>query len=288
MRTSEWIQVGFALVLAVAAWFCPLPLRRRWQIAFFAVFAVVAVVFVRSLTLVLTPSQVSAIRDWLPVALMLVPYWQTGRFFLKSNERLQDWLEELDRRWLARLSPSVARMGRPSRLFMELAYLSCYAIVPAGLGALHLAGMRACTGTYWFVVLVSTYTCYAITPFFPALPPRSIAGDRVIAPASNKGRVVNLWLLQRGSIQAISFPSAHVASTLSASLVLLRFLPVAGAFFLAISLSIAVAAVVDRYHYALDVLLGAAVALAVFLIWTAHLIPSSLIATPAMALTAGL
>jgi membrane-associated phospholipid phosphatase len=76
--------------------------------------------------------------------------------------------------------------------------------------------------------------------------------------------VFNRWILQHGSIHAISFPSAHVASTCAVSLVLLHFMPLIGLAFLFVSVWIAIGAVVGRYHYALDVLLGAATALGVF------------------------
>ena len=75
----------------------------------------------------------------------------------------------------------------------------------------------------------------------------------------------NRWILQHGSIHAISFPSAHVASTFAVSLVLLRYAPGVGAAFLFISIWIALGAVIGRYHYALDVITGAITALAVFL-----------------------
>jgi membrane-associated phospholipid phosphatase len=75
---------------------------------------------------------------------------------------------------------------------------------------------------------------------------------------------LNRWILGRGSIQAITFPSAHVASALAAALVLLRVEPWIGAIFLVIALSIAVATVVGGYHYASDALLALVVALVVF------------------------
>jgi membrane-associated phospholipid phosphatase len=148
---------------------------------------------------------------------------------------------------------------------MEIAYLFCYPLVPLGLAVLYVAGLRQYANVFWFVVLVSTYICYAITPFVPALPPRSIAGEQIPSLAPNVGRVFNRWILRHGSIHAISFPSAHVASSLATALVLLWFVPLAGLVFLFIAVCIAVAAVVGRYHYALDVLLGALTALVVFL-----------------------
>jgi membrane-associated phospholipid phosphatase len=68
-----------------------------------------------------------------------------------------------------------------------------------------------------------------------------------------------------GSIHAISFPSAHVASAFAIALVLLHYAPATGVIFLVLAVLISLGAVVGRYHYALDVLLGAATALAVFL-----------------------
>jgi membrane-associated phospholipid phosphatase len=145
--------------------------------------------------------------------------------------------------------------------------------VPLGLAALYVSGRRAHVDFFWLVVLTATYLCYAITPFFPAMPPRdalkaaSFAADSLpadpAAGAQNRGRRFNRWLQEWGSIHAISFPSAHVASALAVSLVLLRWMPVTGSCFLAGAVLIAIAAVAGRYHYLLDVLLGAVVALVV-------------------------
>jgi hypothetical protein len=157
--------------------------------------------------------------------------------------------------------------------------------------------LRRYANTFWFFALVPTYLCYAITPFVPALPPRAVRADRTASLSTQSGvspeakvlrksRVFNLWILQKWSIQAISFPSAHVASALAISLVLLHYVPLAGAIFLALTFWIAVAAVVGGQHYAIDVVLGAALTLGVYLAWRAHLIPNTLFTTPAIALLA--
>jgi membrane-associated phospholipid phosphatase len=130
---------------------------------------------------------------------------------------------------------------------------------------LYVAGLRGDVSNFWFVVLVPTYICYAITPFVPALPPRVLAGAELTYTPQGKARIFNRWILRHGSIHAISFPSAHVAAAMAVSLELLRVVPLAGLAFLAVSIWISVGAVVGRYHYALDVLLGAATTLVVFL-----------------------
>jgi membrane-associated phospholipid phosphatase len=214
----------------------------------------------------MSPLASSIFRDWFPVVITLVPYWQTGQFFVKPNEKIQDWLGEIDRRFFLTFSRMGWQLGRGVRLTMEWAYSFCYPIVPLGLAALYMVGLRQKADTYWLLVLVPTYICYAVTPLFPALPPRSLTKD-CASQSATKSRAFNLWILKHGSIQAISFPSAHVAAALGASLVLLQYVPVAGALFLVISFWIAMAAVVEGYHYTLDVILGAAVSLAVYLAW---------------------
>jgi membrane-associated phospholipid phosphatase len=284
MRTSEWIQAGFATLLALVAWVRPLPSSRRAEISLLAAIAIVAVALARLSPHLLGPAA-SVLRDWLPVLLTLIPYWQTGKFFSGPNEKIQAWLVSSDR-WLFHFVPRASwSSARWLRLTMEWAYALCYPLVPLGLAALYIAGLRREANAFWFFVLVPTYLCYAITPLFPALPPRSLRPEPARSETT-RSRVFNLWILKHGSIQAISFPSAHVASALGVSLVLLHDVPIAGAVFLVITFWIAVAAVVGGYHYAIDVLLGAALALGVNLVARAHLIPSILLTAPATAFVA--
>jgi membrane-associated phospholipid phosphatase len=247
---------------------------------------VAAVLLARASVYVLSHDPAHILRDWLPVALTLAPYWQTGQFFTGPDEKVQAWLRAIDQLLLG----SVPRIGltweRATRQVMEWAYMMCYPLVPAGLGVLYAAGLKKDASTFWFLVLVPTYLCYAITPFVPALPPRSL--EKTSGSKQNRGRVMNLWILRYGSIQAISFPSAHVASSLAVSLVLLWAVPAAGWVFLAVTFWIAVAAVAGGYHYAIDVVLGAALTLVIFGAWALHLIPSSLITALAATLVAPL
>jgi membrane-associated phospholipid phosphatase len=206
---------------------------------------------------------------------------------LRPSEKIQTWLAASDRQVFALLSQTGFEFSRTARLLMEWAYSFCYPILPLGLATLYFSGMRRYADTYWFLVLVPTYLCYAITPFFPALPPRSL-GNTGTPPRATKSRRFNLFISNHVGIHAISFPSAHVAASLGASLALLQYVRLAGAIFLAITFWIAVAAVVERYHYTIDVVLGALVALAVYLAWRAELTPSTLFTAPAISLAAPL
>ncbi|MGC2399458.1 MAG: phosphatase PAP2 family protein [Acidobacteriaceae bacterium] len=271
MRTSEWIQVGFAIILAVAAWIHalsahPLPARRRWNITLLGLVPLAAVSLARASAHFLPPLYVSILRDFLTVALFLVPYWQTGQFFQKPNHRLEQRLLTFDR-WLMPRTATTSGTARTGiGLVLEVAYLFCYPMVPLGLAVFYVIGQREHVASFWLVVLIATYLCYAFTPFVPAYPPRDLAGRQPPPAQVGKARIFNRWILKHGSIHAISFPSAHVASSFAVALVLLRFTPVFGLIFLFIAVWISLGAVVGRYHYALDVLLGAITALLVFLV----------------------
>jgi membrane-associated phospholipid phosphatase len=269
MRTSEWIQVGFSIGLAIAAWLQalgprPLPQGKRWFVTGLALVPVIGVALVRATAWFLPPLYVSVLRDWLTVGLFLVPYWQTGQFFQGPNHRIEQRLMAFDR-WLM---PGTAATSGTARTglgwALEIAYAFCYPFVPLGLLALYVMGQRQHAAGFWLVVLIATYLCYVITPFVPAYPPRDLAGGKPPRAQVGKARVFNRWILQYGSIHAISFPSAHVASSFAVALALIYYSPVVGCVFLFVAVWISLGAVVGRYHYALDVIAGVVTALVVF------------------------
>ncbi|MBS1800399.1 MAG: phosphatase PAP2 family protein [Acidobacteria bacterium] len=277
MRASEWIQLGSAFIFAVASWLAPLvshplPLRRRWAVTGLAAVTATAIALAHLASSALAPNQFEVVLDCLTVVLFLIPYWQTGQFFREPNHAIENRLLAFDRRLL----PHIAHTSGTSRnligFILEMAYLSCYPLVPLGVTAIYAAGLRERINGFWLVLLLATYICYAVTPFVPAYPPRSLVNNQpaTVAPA-NKGRIFNRWLLKHGSIHAISFPSAHVASAFAIALVLLHYAPYLGATFLIIAIMISLGAVIGRYHYALDVILGAVTALIVFLACYRHL-----------------
>ena len=72
--------------------------------------------------------------------------------------------------------------------------------------------------------------------------------------------------VQNGTIGANTFPSGHVAGSLAVVFAVIGTVPWVGLVLLVIALSISLACVVGRYHYAIDVVAGAAMAL---VIWAA-------------------
>lgn len=270
MRAAEWINIlAFPCFVALAWCRRNLDAPRRAKITAIglvglSVTAITALVLPR----VLDPFPASVIRDWVPYALLLMFYSQAGQFVTRVDVEFQGRLERLDSRIVA---PAIewcksSGAGRWILTTLELAYLLCYVSMPMGLGAMYLMRMGWKADQFWFVVLLATYASYAMLPFIQTQPPRMLSEERSVQPPPNQVRVLNLWILRHASIHANTFPSAHVASTTACALILLRLAPGVGLVFLTIAILIALGAVVGRYHYAADAILGETVAIAAFLI----------------------
>ncbi|MBV9342179.1 MAG: phosphatase PAP2 family protein [Acidobacteria bacterium] len=266
LRIGEWIQLVFIGLLGLGAWFRPLEAGRRKHVTLLALAATAAIAAARFSGRWMSPLSSSVVRDWIPAATMLVPYWQVGQFFTASNPALEARLAHFDSAFFRRvgIEPARAKISVAAATYLQLAYLMDYPLVPLALVVLYTIRLRSKVDFYWLVVLVATYVCFGLTLFIRALPPRMLPGYEKFQVPSTRIGALNRVLLDRFSIQAITCPSAHVASSLAAALVLLRLEPWAGAIFLCLALSIAAATIIGGYHYVADVLSAMGIALIVF------------------------
>jgi membrane-associated phospholipid phosphatase len=254
MRTSELVNLVYFSALTILALVWALPSRSRTKAVLIGLTGLVLNGTTLTANRWLMPDAAEFFRDWLPVPLMALAYWQSGCFFQKANPRLQAMFERSDRRILKLLHLDLAECARTwLGAFLELAYLLCYPVVPLGLGALYVAGFRQQADDYWTVVLLSAYPCYGLLLFVQLLPPRLVEETEKPTNRSSTLRRFNLWLVRRVTHEANTFPSGHVAASAAIAMVLLRFSPSTGIVFVLIALGIAVGCIVGRYHYAVDV-----------------------------------
>jgi hypothetical protein len=264
MSKTEWISLIAYAFFIIASWLRPLAAQRRIAIAAIGALGMLLITAIGYAQQFLPEFPASVARHWLPAVLMPMVYWQAGRFSTRVNKTFQTALQQLDH---ALLSGWMPILSKPSLRWivasLELAYLSCYVLVPTGLAVLYLAGLQHHATEYWSVVLLATYPCYIFTAFVPTNPPRTIELNSA-ATTTGKVRRFNLWIVRWFSIQLNTFPSAHVTATLGSSLVLLHFVPGSGLVFVLVSVAIALGAVLGRYHYVADVLVAAALTVAVY------------------------
>jgi membrane-associated phospholipid phosphatase len=96
------------------------------------------------------------------------------------------------------------------------------------------------------------------------LPPRAIEDRVPWQPKRTRMRALNLFVLRHASIQANTFPSGHVAASVAVALELLTRDLAVGLSFAVIAVCIAAGAFFGRYHYAIDAIIGAFLALLSF------------------------
>ncbi len=87
---------------------------------------------------------------------------------------------------------------------------------------------------------------------------------KAVLPDRSIHRAATL-MVEHLTIRVNTFPSGHVAGSLAVALAVIRVMPGAALLFLVLAASIAVACVVGRYHYVIDVIAGIGLTLA---IWT--------------------
>jgi hypothetical protein len=253
-----WIAAAYAVVmttLAVVGY-----AKRRYQAIVTSIlygFASVNFALIESTTAQLI----------LPAGMTLAGYWMSGLFIGPPQRWLESRLLESDHRLFSRLDINRVLEALPVWLLeaSEFIYSTVYLVVMAGALLLAPLGQDALLH-YWSVVLPSELICCAALPFLRSRPPRSLEEPGVIARRAPEMRRLNDVIVKRGSIQVNTIPSAHVASALAAGLAVGSWLPGAGAALVIMAILIATAAIVGRYHYAVDCLLGAAVAGGVWMI----------------------
>jgi hypothetical protein len=261
------IIVAFLLYAAVLARIRPLSPRRRALVSF-------AVIANTLLLWWLSQARTGAgivIRDWMPAAQILIAYWISGAFVGPPMGGAEAWLAKWDR-WLfdgAGLSRAIARAPRVVLEVLEAAYLSVYVVVPLGFAIVWFVAIDLDVHRYWNVVVASELICYAMLPWIRTRPPRAVGDHPVIDSRRVMLRRMNLLVLQRGSIQANTVPSGHAAGAMATALMVMEYLPGVGLALMGLAFAIMAGSIAGRYHYLMDSVLGALVAIAAWGIWRA-------------------
>lgn len=265
MRAIDWLNLIFFSLFIIASWRPPVERQKRLEVHVIGIVGIILVVTSQFAERLVSTYTASVVRDWLPALLLPMMYWQAGRCAGPVNKKFQDRLQTIDDKLLTPLIANCAThpIYRRFAVALEVAYLSCYVLVPMGLAVLYLAHLRDRSSDYWSVILPATYACYVFTAFVPTLPPRRLKDDKVV-PVRGNMRTLNLWFVRHVTTELNTFPSAHVTSTLGGSLLLFELVPSVGWVFVLMSIGIALGAALGRYHYAADVVVGAGMAVGVY------------------------
>ncbi len=267
LRSAEWLLViYFGYVAAIAPRF-PLQSQIAWR-----PFLVEVLVCALFLALAYGESRehaelFSILRDWVPVALILLAYREMDWFSSTPHSfdlvlRWVEWDRTILYRW--GLQRALEALGWLGPAILELCYALVYAIAPFVVAVLYFQYRRARVNGALFLYLLGTLLAYALFPYFPSDPPRVAFGGSDMPNITTALRELNLWLVGNYGIHSSVFPSAHVSSAFSAAWALFAVLPERKRYgwgMLVYAAGVAVATVYGRYHYAADTGAGIATSL---------------------------
>ncbi len=201
--------------------------------------------------------------DWYPMLLLPALYGEIGVLTLSAGfqndlliQRLETWVfgSQVSYRWI-RESPSLVFSW-----LLHACYLAYYPILYASPFGLWMAGRRDASRHTIFAVMATFYLCYIVFLFFP------VAGPRYAFDGAQNGATdvwparFAAWLLDRGDSWGAAFPSSHVAASVVATGMALRYWRALGLVLLPFTGGLILAVVYGQFHYAVDALAGLMVA----------------------------
>lgn len=212
------------------------------------------------------------IRDWYPLPLVLLAYREMGWFAPPSHTL------ELERSWVVwdrlllndmGMRAGIELLGPVLPSLLEISYSLVYVIPHFSIAMLYVYKRRERVDRFLFPFVLAVLMSYALFPFFPSEPPRTVFPGEDYPSFDTIFRKFNWALLGGYGIHTSVFPSAHVSGAFSAALAMLRTLPEkrwVGRALMGLAVLIATATVYGRYHYAVDGLAGLGVAVVAVLL----------------------
>lgn len=257
MRHSEWIAAAYFVYLALASWFRRVPLRRRIVLLAAAAAVLAAIVAARD-------GFLSPVRDWMPLVYILGGYYASLALFIAPSRVLEAWLIGWDRRLLGDPATRFAHWPRAVLAYLDLVYMFCFLLVPGGCVGLLAAGRPDLIDRYWTIVAGAELGSFAPLAFIQTRPPwvierKAVLADRAVHRLTSQ-------MVRHLTICVNTFPSGHVAGSLAVALAVIGPMPIAGTILLVLAASIAIACIVGRYHYIVDVVAGVVLAIVMFVV----------------------
>jgi hypothetical protein len=191
--------------------------------------------------------------------LLLIAYWGTGALFVAPMPDVERRLRAVDA--ALRIRSLAARTPRPIAELLEFAYSFVYPVIPLALWIAINTGENP--DRFWAVVLFTDYVCFGCLPWIQSRPPRALESE---PPWRSRWREINLQILEAGSVGVNTVPSGHAAEGLVCALLVTgASTPIVICMFL-MAVGISAGAVLGRYHYAADAILGWIVGLVVWMV----------------------
>jgi membrane-associated phospholipid phosphatase len=258
-------------------------ISEQFLMAYFAYVAIAGTIFhvgikpwlllaaVTILILILSRTN-GLLRDFAPLAFTLMAYREMNLFAGSPHDGHLEHAWIVWDRWLLddlHLRALIEFSGFLIPSYLELCYLLVYSVAPVSLAILFANRHRESIDRFWLIYLVGTLGAYALFPYFPSEPPRAVFAGLDMPHITTAIRRFNLWIVGGYGIHSSVFPSAHVSSALSAAWAFLALIPERrwiGKLMTIYGISVAIATIYGRYHFATDAAGGIAISLVAALV----------------------
>lgn len=265
LRRSEYILVAYFAYTSLLA--VILPLRTPIPLVTVGINALVlsALCLLAAVQSQTGAPQLGGLRGFFPLPLVLLAYREMGWFAqpILSHQLEESWIQ-WDRIALPVIRPVIEVLGPVIPSFLEIAYSLATPTPMMALVLLALLKREDRLDAFWFSFLLGAFTSYAMFPYFPSEPPRTVFPLDNVPTFNTVFRQFNFDMLAGHGIHTSVFPSAHVSAEFGAAIGLWRALPERRwlwGTFLVIACLITTATVYGRYHYLVDALAGLCVSL---------------------------
>jgi len=209
------------------------------------------------------------VRHLYPPVLFIFMYMQTGVInHMVFTGFLDPWFQRLEAGLFGVQPAVVLAQWFPQPWlseYLHFAYFSYYLMI-FGMGLfLFLRRWPAAFNDYMFTACATMYTCYLLFILLPVVGARSFILDDV--PGSGPFTALMQLIYRHGEIDGAAFPSSHVALAVVVLYYGWRYARPSVWWLGPLVVSLMVATVYCRYHYAVDVLGGLALAAALIPLW---------------------
>jgi membrane-associated phospholipid phosphatase len=262
-RRSEWALIAYFLYITVLARI--LPVKNGIPNFILAVnLAVIAGLAV------LAYVDVGAIRDWLPTPLLLLLCYREMGWLAPARHTYQ-----LERIWVVWDKYFLNTMGAKALIeslgpvipsLLDISYTLVYTTPYFAIGVLYAYRRSDRVDRFLFPLVLSVVCAYALFPYIPSEPPRTVFPGQDFPAYVTFFRRFNWRMLENYGIHTGVFPSAHVSAAFTAAFFMRKVLPERKwpwRFLLVLAVMIATASVYGRYHYLADAAAGLTLSLAV-------------------------
>jgi membrane-associated phospholipid phosphatase len=262
LRPHEWLIIAFFTYVAAIAPFFIARGEERWLPA-----AVAAIVIAITFGL---KRYYKPLRDWVPLIFTFTAFREMNWFTptVRDHHLENAWI--VWDRWLLdthHLRAAIESLGPILPSYLEICYVLVYVVALVSALILLFNQRRAQLNIFWFAFIAGTLASYALFPYFPSDPPRTVFAGSDLPHILTTFRRMNLAILGKYGIHSSVFPSAHVSSAFACAWGLLITMPDRRRYGIVVAIfafSVAIATIYGRYHFVTDALAGFCISFVAF------------------------